>query len=188
MLCASRALNFHALPLCQHQLIRPESPSHPSSPTHLCPTHSQASTTSTLALAFQSRNRERPALMSVSAKLEEEDTSSDQHQKADGQEAGGAAAEKAPLEVVLWRADAVAAVVEVDSHLEITRADAAAGLLFGVSHRSLIKRSFKRWGLMLPDQFLPLPAWLLKGPNLRCMLTCKELQSCTAQQSMLFCG
>ena len=108
----------------------------------------QQAASSALALALQQRNRERPALMSVAVRAED---------AAVKGEAGGAAAaaaaadadaaqegERVAIEVTLWRADAVAAVVEVDGRLEITRADPAAGLLFGVSHRALVKKDFRR--------------------------------------------
>ena len=52
--------------------------------------------------------------------------------------------ERLHIEVTLWRADAVAAVVEVDSHMEITRAETAAGLIFGVGHRTLLKKDFRK--------------------------------------------
>jgi hypothetical protein len=100
-------------------------------------------------MALQQRNRERPALMSVSVNAEAEDADSGAGSGAAAHQAAGDAAQQdaagaAALEVTLWRADAVAAVVEVDSKLEITRADAAAGLLFGFNHRAMIKKDFKR--------------------------------------------
>jgi hypothetical protein len=60
---------------------------------------------------------------------------------SDGPADGG---ERAALEVVLWRSDALTAVIEVDSNLMVSRADAAAGLLFGVSYRALLKKDFRR--------------------------------------------
>jgi hypothetical protein len=52
--------------------------------------------------------------------------------------------EEASLQLVLWRADALAAVVELDKALTVVRADAAAGLLFGVSSKMMINKDFKR--------------------------------------------
>lgn len=46
------------------------------------------------------------------------------------------------LEVQLWRADAVTAVVELDKRLAVSRTDPAAGLLFGLPHKLLLKKSF----------------------------------------------
>lgn len=51
----------------------------------------------------------------------------------------------ASLSLVLWRADAVTAVMELDRNLSVVRADPAAGLLFGVSAKALIKKDFRRW-------------------------------------------
>jgi hypothetical protein len=51
------------------------------------------------------------------------------------------------LRVVLWRADAVAGVVEVSggpAGLAVTRADDAAGLIFGACPKALLKRSAAR--------------------------------------------
>jgi hypothetical protein len=50
----------------------------------------------------------------------------------------------ASLQLVLWRADALSAVIELDQALRVVRADAAAGLLFGVSSKLLVKMDFKR--------------------------------------------
>ncbi|KAI8474715.1 MAG: hypothetical protein J3K34DRAFT_518018 [Monoraphidium minutum] len=107
---------------------------------------------SALAVALQQRNRERPALMSIKVlDLDENDAAADGAAAAaaaasggGGVPAGAPAAERAAMEVTLWRAAAVAAVVEVDSRLQIKRVDAAAGLLFGVSSRSMIKKDFRK--------------------------------------------
>jgi len=101
-----------------------------------------------LSTALQQRNRERPALMSVAVCIEDEEAEGSKGAVGSGTNtesaAAGGAQEKAVLEVVLWRADAVAGVVEVDRELKITRADAAAGLLFGVNHRALLKKDFRK--------------------------------------------
>ncbi len=54
------------------------------------------------------------------------------------------AASVAVLEVHLWAADQLSAVVEVDRHLVISRADAAAGLLFGLGAKALLRKRFTR--------------------------------------------
>ena len=108
--------------------------------------------TSAFAIALQQRNRERPALMSVNARIDEDGNIVGGSGAAAA--AGGDAAqqgEQASLELVLWRADSVAAIVEVDARLEITRADVAAGLLFGVSQRALVKKDFRRLAGLPPS-------------------------------------
>jgi hypothetical protein len=88
--------------------------------------------------------------MSVTVQLQNEEDSGDDAGQgaASGKESAArpteAGQERVALEVTLWRADAVAAVIEVDNQLEVTRADAAAGLLFGISHRALLKRNFRK--------------------------------------------
>jgi hypothetical protein len=47
-------------------------------------------------------------------------------------------------QVSLFRADALSTVVEVDKHLAIAHADEAAGLMFGVSAKHLLKKPFSR--------------------------------------------
>ncbi len=53
------------------------------------------------------------------------------------------------LEVQLWAADQLSAVVEVDRRLVISRADAAAGLLFGLGAKALLRKRFTRWAAQL---------------------------------------
>lgn len=71
-------------------------------------------------------------------------------QAAQAGEAAGAAVNSAhsagavTIEIMLWRADTVAAVVEVDPGMEVVRADLASGLLFGAGHRALMKKDFRR--------------------------------------------
>jgi hypothetical protein len=49
------------------------------------------------------------------------------------------------LQVSLFRADALSSTIELDKHLAIGHVDEAAGLMFGVNHRHLIKKSFARY-------------------------------------------
>lgn len=51
----------------------------------------------------------------------------------------------AVMQVTLHRSDAFAALVDIDTHLRISRADDAAGLMFGVSSKSLVNKSLARW-------------------------------------------
>ncbi|GBF92718.1 hypothetical protein Rsub_05087, partial [Raphidocelis subcapitata] len=114
-----------------------------------------AAAASSLAQALQQRNRERPALMSIAVRTDEHEEGEGGAGAGSGGSAAAAVAattsggpsdrgERAALEVVLWRADTVTAVIEVDSNLVVSRADATAGLLFGVSHRALLKKDFRR--------------------------------------------
>jgi len=52
--------------------------------------------------------------------------------------------EDTPLIVSLWRSDAVAGVVELNARtLAVTRADDAAGLMFGAGSKALLRRDFR---------------------------------------------
>lgn len=51
----------------------------------------------------------------------------------------------AVMQVTLHRSDALTALVDIDAHLKISRADDAAGLMFGVSSESLVNKSLARW-------------------------------------------
>jgi hypothetical protein len=132
-----------------------------STPSCDRPTIQAAASSSALAAALHQRNRDRPALMSVAIHMEEGEDGGDGgeaaadgggHAAASSKHGAAAAAaaesgqrqERPALEVVLWRADTLSSVLEVDGQLEITRADTTAGLLFGVSHRALVKRDFRR--------------------------------------------
>jgi hypothetical protein len=58
---------------------------------------------------------------------------------------GGVDADALPLlRVCLWRAEALTSQVELDGKLGITRADGAAGLMFGLSSAALLHKSFKK--------------------------------------------
>jgi hypothetical protein len=46
--------------------------------------------------------------------------------------------------VSLYRADALSSVIELDKHLAVAHADEAAGLIFGVSHRHMLKKLFAK--------------------------------------------
>lgn len=46
------------------------------------------------------------------------------------------------LQVSLFRSDALTAIIELDKHLGIARADDSAGLMFGVSTKHLLHKSF----------------------------------------------
>ncbi|KIY97575.1 hypothetical protein MNEG_10388 [Monoraphidium neglectum] len=107
--------------------------------------------TSAMALALQQRRRIQPALMQVKLHEPGSATAGDGLASAEGVAAAAAAAgieaprpQDARLRVVLWRADAVAGVVEVSggpAGLAVTRADDAAGLIFGACPKALLKRS-----------------------------------------------
>lgn len=105
------------------------------------PQADKVAASSVMSLALQQRNRERPALMSIAVKADDAAAATSE---ADG-DAPAPEGERVAIEVTLWRSDAVAAVVEVDGHLEVTRADQAAGLLFGINHRAMVKKDFCRW-------------------------------------------
>jgi hypothetical protein len=66
-----------------------------------------------------------------------------------GVEAGdggdGGEVERMVLEVSLWRANTLTACIEVDKQLEVVRADDAAGLIFGVEAKLLVKHDCRRW-------------------------------------------
>lgn len=53
------------------------------------------------------------------------------------------------LQVSLFRADALSSVMELDKHLAITHVDEAAGLMFGVNPKQLLKKAFARYGTAL---------------------------------------
>ncbi len=62
-----------------------------------------------------------------------------------GAESGGSmSVGAAELEVQLWRADLLTAVIEVDRHLAISRADTAAGLVFGLSSKAMLRKTVTR--------------------------------------------
>jgi hypothetical protein len=73
--------------------------------------------------------------------------------EAEGSTAAGAAGSGAAaldpestavLAVSLWRSEGLAGLVEVDGKLGISRAEPAAGLMFGVAHGQLLRKSFRR--------------------------------------------
>lgn len=72
------------------------------------------------------------------------------HNETDGDATAGTngaatdADNTAVLTVSLWRAEGLTALVEVDSKLGIVRADPSTGLIFGVAHTALLRKSFKR--------------------------------------------
>jgi hypothetical protein len=102
---------------------------------------------------LQQRNRVRPALLQAEVTLRSDDDADGKGAAAPataagggGQEgaAGGGAEDEAQLRLVLWRADAITAVIELDKNLSVVRADPAAGLLFGLSSKLMIKKDFRR--------------------------------------------
>lgn len=50
----------------------------------------------------------------------------------------------AAMAVHLWKPDAITAVVEVDRKLAVVKADHMAGLICGVEHKAMLKKSFIR--------------------------------------------
>uniref|UniRef100_A0A383VUJ6 PAS domain-containing protein n=1 Tax=Tetradesmus obliquus TaxID=3088 RepID=A0A383VUJ6_TETOB len=82
------------------------------------------------------RDRLRAACMQIELATADEDLSQQLLEDA-------AAAETVPvLQVSLYRADALSSVVELDKHLTIAHADDAAGLMFGINHKHMLKKSF----------------------------------------------
>ena len=54
------------------------------------------------------------------------------------------ACRRSATQVVLWRADAVAGVAELDGRsFSVTRADEAVGLMFGGGPKALLKKDFR---------------------------------------------
>lgn len=51
----------------------------------------------------------------------------------------------AALQVSLYRSDTLSALLQLDKHLNIAHADAAAGLMFGCSASQLHKQAVARW-------------------------------------------
>lgn len=100
-----------------------------------------------LLAALQQRNRVRPALMTVEAKMLQDSAGAPGASTSGAAEGGDEAAEHMVLELSLWRADMVVACVEADKDLAVTRTDPAAGLLFGVNANSLLKQDVRRWGV-----------------------------------------
>ncbi|GBF97004.1 hypothetical protein Rsub_09801 [Raphidocelis subcapitata] len=86
-----------------------------------------------LLASLQQRTRVRPAILQAEVAM-----------GAEGDAAAADAGDEASLSLVLWRADAVTAVMELDRNLSIVRADPAAGLLFGMSAKAMIKKDFRR--------------------------------------------
>eukprot|EP00775_Hariotina_reticulata_P009651 gene9651-9811_t len=94
------------------------------------------SASSALLAALQRRRKDRPAIMTMSlVQMSEEDEA-----KA-ATDAGADTA--AALTIDLWRAEGLSSLVEVDSRLSITRAEPAAGLMFGMSQRAVMQTSFR---------------------------------------------
>jgi hypothetical protein len=97
--------------------------------------------------ALKLRHKERPAVLTMSvvhASDEAEGSTT-----AAGAASGAAAAALDPnatavLAVSLWRAEGLTSLMEVDGKLGISRAEPAAGLMFGVAHGQLLRKSFRR--------------------------------------------
>mgnify|MGYP001811048001 CR=1 FL=1 len=97
-----------------------------------------------LLAALEKRDRVRPALMQCIIA----------RNSGDGASAGGASGgvgeadqddfENASLQVVLWRSDALVAMLELDARLSVARADPAAGLMVGLGPKALLKKDFRR--------------------------------------------
>ena len=49
------------------------------------------------------------------------------------------------IKLTLWRAEGLTTQLELDGKLGISRADPAAGLMFGVNTAALLHKSFKKW-------------------------------------------
>ena len=48
------------------------------------------------------------------------------------------------MQVALHRSDALVTVLDLDSHLNVARADDAAGLMFGINAKALVHLPFER--------------------------------------------
>lgn len=101
---------------------------------------------------MQRRDRLRPALMQcVAARGDNGLASADPAGAAHGAGAAAAAADKAQgseqvpqLQVVLWRADALVSMLELDAGMVVARADATSGLLLGLGPKALLKKDFRK--------------------------------------------
>ena len=49
-------------------------------------------------------------------------------------------------QVILWSADALSSIVELDNEMLITKAEDTLGLMLGTDQRRLLNHSFARWG------------------------------------------
>ncbi|KAI8467685.1 MAG: hypothetical protein J3K34DRAFT_523567 [Monoraphidium minutum] len=104
---------------------------------------------SSLLAALQQRSRVRPALLQAEVVVrgsggEGGDDMLGLATRSSAALAASGGGEEVQLHLVLWRADALTAVIELDRNLSVVRADAAAGLLFGISSKLLLKKDFRR--------------------------------------------
>jgi hypothetical protein len=117
-----------------------------------------------LLAALQARSRVRPALLTAEVVLAGEAAAVAAAAGAAVPLANGGAAaaalaapaaaptsgdkkeqeDDAVLQLVLWRADALTAVIELDKNLGVVRADAAAGMLFGINSKAMLKKDFRK--------------------------------------------
>jgi hypothetical protein len=104
---------------------------------------SAAGTDHSLLGALKSRHKERPAVLTMSVVHASEDAEGSS--TAGGSAAAAAdVASTAVLAVSLWRAEGLTALMEVDGKMGIARAEPAVGLIFGVAHGQLLRKSFRR--------------------------------------------
>ncbi|WIA14496.1 hypothetical protein OEZ85_003018 [Tetradesmus obliquus] len=88
--------------------------------------------------ALQKRDRLRAACMQIDLATSNDDMSQKLLEDAT------AAAAVPVLQVSLYRADALSSVIELDKHLTIAHADEAAGVMFGINHRHMLRKSFAK--------------------------------------------
>jgi hypothetical protein len=103
---------------------------------------SAAGTDHSLLGALKSRHKERPAVLTMSVVHASEDAEGSS--TAGGSAAAADVASTAVLAVSLWRAEGLTALMEVDGKMGVARAEPAAGLIFGVAHGQLLRKSFRR--------------------------------------------
>jgi hypothetical protein len=107
---------------------------------------SAAGSNHSLLVALKSRHKERPAVLTMSVVHASEDADGGATSSS-GRTAAAAAAdvnETAVLSVSLWRAEGLTSLMEVDGKMGIVRAEPSAGLMFGVAHGQLMRKSFRR--------------------------------------------
>jgi hypothetical protein len=95
-----------------------------------------------LLAALRRRDRERPALMQFLVSVHGADAAGGRGSSTGGEDGGEDAAPS--LQVVLWRADALVSLLELDGSLAVASADAAAGVLLCCGSKGLVKRDFRR--------------------------------------------
>lgn len=104
-----------------------------------------------LLAAMRKRDHLRPALMQCvlagsasTIKSAAATGGSDGSKEDDGGEGEDEGSASIALQVVLWRADVLVSILELDGGLTVARADPVAGLMLGLGPKALLKRDFRR--------------------------------------------